>query len=80
MLAIQFSSHLSRYSILACDGLWDVCSHEEVSGLVKAQAAENKTPTDIAQFLVAEALRKRSEDNITVIVTKIDWEVWKVPI
>jgi len=64
-----------KYLILACDGLWDVCSHEEVAGLVKAQAAENKNPTEIAQFLVNEALRKRSEDNITVIVTRIDWGV-----
>jgi len=66
-----------KFLILACDGLWDVCTHEEVAGMVKGQS--DKTPTEIANFLVAEALRKRSEDNITVIVTKINWEQTENP-
>jgi hypothetical protein len=32
-----------------------------------------KTPNEIASFLCSEAIRKRSEDNVTVILTKIDW-------
>jgi len=62
-----------QYLVLACDGLWDVCNHEEVAAMVRLQHQSNKTPKEIASFLVSEALRKRSEDNVTVIVTKIDW-------
>jgi len=58
---------------LACDGLWDVCNHDEVAAMVRLQHQSNKTPKEIASFLVSEALRKRSEDNVTVIVTKIEW-------
>lgn len=59
--------------MLACDGLWDVCTHDEVAKLVHEQFEAGKTPQEIASFLCTEALRKRSEDNVTVILTKIDW-------
>jgi hypothetical protein len=32
-----------------------------------------KSPQEIASFLCSEAIRKRSEDNVTVILTKIEW-------
>jgi serine/threonine protein phosphatase PrpC len=63
-----------QYLVLACDGLWDVCNHDEVAAMVRLQHQSNKTPKEIASFLVTEALRKRSEDNVTVTVTKIDWK------
>jgi len=65
------SSH--RYLILACDGLWDVCTHDEVAQIVHQQSKTGKNPQEISSFLVSEALRKRSEDNVTVISVRIDW-------
>jgi len=62
-----------RYLLLACDGLWDVCSHDEVAQIIHEQNTSGKTPQEIASFLCSEAIRKRSEDNVTVILTKIDW-------
>jgi len=66
------SSH--RYLLLACDGLWDVCTHDEVAKIVHEQFTSGKNPEEIASFLCNEALRKRSEDNVTVILTSINWE------
>jgi len=63
-----------RYLLLACDGLWDVCTHDEVAQIVHEQFAAGKSSSEIASFLCTEAIRKRSEDNVTVIVAKIDWE------
>jgi len=60
--------------LLACDGLWDVCTHEEAAKIVHEQFQEGKTPEEIATFLCTEAIRKRSEDNVTVVITKINWE------
>jgi len=62
-----------QFLVLACDGLWDVCTHEEVAVLVRDQHKSGKSPQEIASFLVTEAIRKRSEDNVTVLVTKINW-------
>jgi len=60
--------------LLACDGLWDVCTHDEVAKIVHEQFTSGKNPEEIASFLCNEALRKRSEDNVTVILTSINWE------
>jgi len=63
-----------RYLLLACDGLWDVCTHEEVAKIVHQQFEQGKSSEEVASFLCSEALRKKSEDNVTVVVTKIDWD------
>lgn len=62
-----------KFLILACDGLWDVMSHEEAASSVFAGYQEGKGPADVASVLVSEALRKRTEDNVSVIVVYISW-------
>jgi protein phosphatase PTC1 len=54
-----------EYIVLACDGLWDVVTEDDVAQLV---AATVKEPGMVAKRLVAEAMTKGSDDNITVIV------------
>ncbi|GAA5940454.1 PP2C family serine/threonine-protein phosphatase [Sporobolomyces koalae] len=58
------------YLIVACDGLWDVCSDQEAvdllkeSGITDAQEASKK--------LVDYALSRNSTDNITVLVVYLN--------
>jgi serine/threonine protein phosphatase PrpC len=60
--------------VLACDGLWDVMNHQQVSDfVVKARYEQNKPAPEISKMLVREALNKRTEDNVTVIVVSLDW-------
>ena len=55
--------------ILACDGLFDVCSDEEVLKIVlKNQSLKSKS---IAKTLVATAIKKESKDNVTCMVIKL---------
>lgn len=54
------------FIIMACDGLWDVFSNEEVSEYVY----KNYTSTNIAFNLSKEALLRGSTDNITCISIK----------
>ncbi|KAG5191135.1 phosphatase 2C-like domain-containing protein [Tribonema minus] len=63
------------FFILACDGIWDVLSDEEACAIVARAAAEagegggeGDARNAPAQALVAEALRRGSTDNITVMV------------
>jgi protein phosphatase 2C family protein 2/3 len=63
-----------KFLVLACDGLWDVMNHQQVSDFViKARYEQNKNPAEISKMLVREALNKRTEDNVTAIVVCLDW-------
>lgn len=52
--------------ILACDGLWDVCTDQEACDLVK----EVEDPQMAAQMLVQHALKSGSFDNLSVLVIR----------
>mmetsp|Transcript_17786 Transcript_17786/g.36866 ORF Transcript_17786/g.36866 Transcript_17786/m.36866 type:complete len:363 (+) Transcript_17786:190-1278(+) len=53
------------FIILACDGLWDVFRDQEAVDFVLDRIAEKEL---VAKYLVEEALKKGSTDNITVSV------------
>lgn len=57
-----------KFMILACDGLWDVMSHAQAAAFVGQLIKEGKGAKAIAAALVSEALRKKTEDNVTVII------------
>ena len=59
------------FLILGTDGLFDVMSSEDVVAFLHAVAAEAHGEVDydeMATLLVAEALRRGADDNITVII------------
>jgi len=66
-------SPIYKYLVFACDGMWDVMNHQTAAELVHKFSQEGKDPTEAAQLLVQEALRKRTEDNVTVIVVYFTW-------
>jgi serine/threonine protein phosphatase PrpC len=61
-----------EFLIVACDGLWDVMEDQEAVDLVRSfvgdAASVKKKREKAAEYLVEEALRRGSTDNITVIV------------
>ena len=65
----QFPLKNAKYNVLACDGLWDVTSNEEVATFLLANTT--KTPYDLATDLVTQAYNKGSTDNISVIVVDL---------
>jgi len=52
--------------ILACDGVWDVITEEDVEKLVRIEI-ESSTPHLIAQKIMQRAYKWGSQDNISVI-------------
>jgi serine/threonine protein phosphatase PrpC len=54
--------------ILACDGLWDVLTDQGVTDLLIARYLREGHFPDAAEYLIKEAVRRGSTDNITVIV------------
>ncbi|KAJ2721092.1 phosphatase 2C [Coemansia sp. Benny D115] len=53
--------------ILACDGLWDVCSDQEAVDLIRGES----DPTQASQVLLDYALANESMDNITTMVLRL---------
>lgn len=62
-----------KFLILACDGLWDVMKHEEAADFVNKHRAQGKTANEVAKALVREALNKRTEDNVTIVLVFFTW-------
>ena len=59
----------TKYIVMACDGLWDVINDEELHQLI--QKFKENDSKNLAISLVNEALKRKSTDNISVIVIEI---------
>ena len=57
-----------EFLVVACDGLWDVMEDQEAVDMVRKFVVEDTREKEVARYLVDEALRRGSTDNITVIV------------
>ncbi|KAF2005563.1 PP2C-domain-containing protein [Amniculicola lignicola CBS 123094] len=57
-----------EFLILACDGLWDVCSDQEAVDLVRS----TQDPQAASKALVEHALARFSTDNLSCMVVRFD--------
>jgi protein phosphatase 2C family protein 2/3 len=64
------TNSLASYIILACDGIWDVMTNEDVGSFVAQHISTNKFE-DIPSLLLDECLRRKSTDNMSVYIVKI---------
>jgi len=60
------------FLVLACDGVWDVMSNEEVVSFVCERLGKNEEPGDVADALLDLCLKKRSRDNMTAIIVLLN--------
>ncbi|KAM0250660.1 hypothetical protein ACHAQJ_008537 [Trichoderma viride] len=61
---------LDEFIIIACDGLWDVCSDQEAVDLVR----EVHDPGEGSKLLVDHALSRFSTDNLSCMIVRLDKE------
>ncbi|KAK7909066.1 hypothetical protein PG985_014944 [Apiospora marii] len=61
-------AEMDEFVIIACDGLWDVCSDQEAVDLVR----ESSDPNLAAKQLVDHALARFSTDNLSCMVVRFD--------
>lgn len=57
-----------QFLILACDGVWDVVTHQQAVDLVIEALKQDDDPQVASKALVDEAYKRGSQDNITVVV------------
>ncbi len=58
--------------VLACDGVWDVMSNEDVGQYIVTQRAAEKDMNKVAANLATEAINRGSEDNITIVIVSVE--------
>lgn len=58
------------FVVMGCDGLWDVLSNQEVVNFVYEHLVKDnkEKPANIALLLAQHAIKKKSMDNVTVII------------
>lgn len=56
--------------IVACDGMWDVFEDQDAVDFCARQRRENGE-VNLAQALIDECLRRRTTDNVSVIVVEV---------
>ncbi|KAI0014792.1 PP2C-domain-containing protein [Xylariomycetidae sp. FL0641] len=59
---------VDEFMIIACDGLWDVCSDQEAVDLVR----EVHDPVAASKTLVDHALSRFSTDNLSCMIVRFD--------
>ncbi|KAK4137194.1 PP2C-domain-containing protein [Trichocladium antarcticum] len=59
---------LDEFAIIACDGLWDVCSDQDAVDLVR----NVQDPVAAAKTLVDHALSRFSTDNLSCMIVRFD--------
>jgi serine/threonine protein phosphatase PrpC len=67
----QEKSTTSRYFILASDGLWDVIENAEIPKVINNTSSSSSRMKTISRILIEKALRRKSFDNISVVVVEI---------
>jgi serine/threonine protein phosphatase PrpC len=70
MQDVTISLEDDPFLIVACDGFWDVCTDQQAVDLVRFYQNDPSfhNGKTVADFLVDEALRRGTSDNVTVIV------------
>ncbi|KAI0429949.1 phosphatase 2C-like domain-containing protein [Xylaria sp. FL1042] len=59
---------VDEFIIIACDGLWDVCSDQEAVDLIR----EKPDPVAASKLLVDHALARFSTDNLSCMIIRFD--------
>uniref|UniRef100_A0A6N2MWI0 protein-serine/threonine phosphatase n=1 Tax=Salix viminalis TaxID=40686 RepID=A0A6N2MWI0_SALVM len=63
-----FLTEEDEFLIIGCDGIWDVMSSQQAVSLVRRGLRRHDDPDQCARDLVKDALRRKTFDNLTVII------------
>jgi len=76
ILSTPYTSHQKltdedTHLIVACDGLWDVCSDQQACDFILENNESTEKASELAKKLLIKALQDGSTDNLSVIVVKL---------
>jgi len=72
--SLQLPPNTEIYMIAGCDGLWDVVDQDDTDLIAEFLQPnwDNPEKIDLAQALVKYALEKKSTDNVSVVMLKVN--------
>ncbi|EAL47391.1 protein phosphatase, putative [Entamoeba histolytica HM-1:IMSS-B] len=59
--------------VLACDGVFEKMSYDDVMEYVCTQKQQGKNPQEVARNLIQEAIARGSKDNVTAVIIFLNW-------
>ncbi|KAL7711582.1 Protein phosphatase 2C-2 [Entamoeba marina] len=62
------------FIVLACDGVFEQLSYDNVIEFVAEMQKQGKTPQETANALITESIEKGSKDNSTAIIIYLNWD------
>ena len=68
----EFIVHSGQFLLLGCDGLFDVLSNEQVAEFIHSAWKTEQDLNLISSLLANEAIQQGSDDNVSVLIVKID--------
>lgn len=69
---IQYSKNSSAsFVILACDGIWDVMTNEQVASFISENVSKKISLQDITSQLLDHCLELGTTDNMSIYIIKI---------
>ncbi|DBA04384.1 TPA: hypothetical protein N0F65_009980, partial [Lagenidium giganteum] len=68
---LELDAKTDEFLVLACDGLWDVMTSEEAREIIRDRFHLHRDLQLVAKELAQEAIRRYSNDNITVVLMRL---------
>lgn len=68
IIEIERTAEEDEFVILACDGIWDVMSNEELCAYVRSRMLLTDNLKDICNQVVDVCLHKGSRDNMSIVI------------
>lgn len=64
------------FLVLACDGVWDVCTDQDIVDIVvrMSRRENNNNPRRWARTIVRKALKRETEDNVSAVVISLSMQ------
>lgn len=67
-VTVKLKDPNDEFLVLACDGVWDVMSNEDLYSYVRHQLAIEKSLGNVCSNIIDTSLHKGSKDNLSVVV------------
>lgn len=71
-ISVEARSEQDEFVVLACDGIWDVMSNDELCDFVRNRMRLTENLEQICNMVVDTCLYKGSRDNMSIVIIALD--------
>ncbi|CAG0887016.1 unnamed protein product [Cyprideis torosa] len=71
-ITVQERQLTDEFLVLACDGIWDVMSNDDVCEFIRSRLKVTESLSQVANEVVDTCLYKGSQDNMSIVLVKFE--------